>query len=166
MNVNKEEKIVKKLIAEEFLAWQIYNQYVWSAAPEVVKQISGMLTTIANDEFNDHMAKLVDFALSRGYVVPSTIDEFIKNAGETCVKLYEQKVKKFQHASYYLDLAIAAEADAINSYVIAIESEDISDDLYMLINPIMYEEYEHLADLQTTKFAIECECGPIEIDIN
>jgi hypothetical protein len=48
-----------------------------------------MLTTIANDEFNDHMAKLVDFALSRGYVVPSTIDEFIKNAGETCVKQYE-----------------------------------------------------------------------------
>jgi ferritin len=37
MNVNKEEKIVKKLIAEEFLAWQIYNQYVWSAAPDVVK---------------------------------------------------------------------------------------------------------------------------------
>lgn len=161
--VNKE---LQKLISEEFLAWQLYSQFIWAADLEDSVQFAGLFSEIARDEMDDHLNKLVSYAKQRGYDVPCTNEEYLKYAGEPCTKQFKTKIKKAEDLCYYIDEAIEAEQHAVSSYEASMNVDEIPDDLYQILLQIYYEEIEHLSDLRTLKFTAECEFGSPELVIN
>ena len=162
---NYNQRILKKLISEEYIAWNLYMQCIWVAETEISMLIQGIFTEIANDEFSDHMKKLIDFAKAYDLDVPYKMEQYEKYADENLVKLMP-KIKKSDNISYYLDLMIEAEKLAIVSYEEAIDKNGLNDDLYSLILNIYYEECGHLNDLNTVKFTAECEYGNPDLIIN
>ena len=160
---NKINRELRKLISEEFLAWQLYTQFIFAAAPEEGAGFAGLFAEIAKDELDDHLNKLVSYAKQNGYDVPCTNEEYQKYAGDEIVKQFTTKIKKNEDLCYYIDEAIAAEEAAIQSYAETLEVDELPDDLYQIILEIYYEESEHLRDLTTLKFAAECENGPAEL---
>lgn len=156
---NTVKYILKKLISEEFLAWQFYRSLLWSANFNISKKLEILFLDIANDELNDHLTKLVNYAKSYNINIPCTNEEYQKYANKKIVKQFLTKIKRNKDINFYIDEVILAEQEAILSYENAIKEEELPDDLYRLLLEIYYEEQDHLSDLNTLKYTVECEYG-------
>lgn len=148
------QKVLSKLIAEEMLANSMYRISIIACNPLESIKIADMFRETADDELMDHHQNLVKFAVMNDYDVPCQDKEYKKFASETAWKSYDN-IKKDQDAKYYIDLAIKAEEDACESYLKAMDVEDIPYELYAIIQKNYYDEKEHLENLKTLQIANE-----------
>ena len=152
---NTVKKALKKLIAEEFLAWQLYIQMIAASKLEE-SGFAPLFNDLAIDEFDDHYNKLLNFAKIYDCDVPCTNDEYQKYADKKLVKLFNFSIKKNKESIYYIDIALKSEELAIYSYEEILNIDNLDDDFFRLINPIYYEECEHYSRLNTLKIQAEC----------
>lgn len=106
---------INKLISDEWFAGQTYRQFILLVKDDDRSKIAGEMIEVANDEIDDHLRSLIEFALSYGFSVPSTYNEMKKLADKEDVKLFED-CKKDQDAKFYINKAIEAEKRAIDTY--------------------------------------------------
>lgn len=165
---NEDRQVKKqlfKLISEEFLAWQFYTQLTWAADAEVSLQFKELFDTIAVDEFNDHLTKLISYCTANSYDIPCTNEEYLKYASEDIAKQFQSAIKRHKDVLYYINIAIEAENSAIQSYQQTLNEGNLPDDLNSIVLQNYYDEQEHLQDLTTIKFAAECKYRPdIQLD--
>lgn len=88
------------------------------------------------------------------FTVPCQDKEYKKYASPECWKLYDS-MKDEQDLEYYIDLAIKSEKDAIASYEEALNDSEVPYELVAILHKNLYDEIEHLEDLNTLKTAVE-----------
>ena len=88
------------------------------------------------------------------FTIPAQEKEYKKYASAECWKLYDG-LKKSQDIKYYIEQMIEMEIDAIKSYEDAINDKDVPYELIALLQPIYYDEVEHLEDLKTLMIAVD-----------
>lgn len=155
----KIQKLLKKLISEEWLAGQMYKLFIISVKDCMYDDVLETFNITAEDELNDHMLHLVTFAKTYDFKVPSTYKEFIKFANPDDVKQFES-FKSEKNLEYYLDESIKSEQNAVNSYNEAIAEvqkydSDASYEFSLLLNQILFDEIEHLETFNFIKTQIE-----------
>ena len=106
---------IDKLVSDEWFAGQTYRQFILLVKDEDRSKIAGEMLEVADDEIDDHLKSLVEFALSYGFSVPSTYNEMKKEVSKEDLKLFED-CKKGQDAMFYIEKAIEAEKRAIETY--------------------------------------------------
>ena len=148
----KNEKILKKLISEEWIAFNFYEQMIYACVPEERDTICDIFLKNRDDEKNDHYDKLVRFALENGFDVPCKISDYEMYAEESIVKQFE-KWTKGKDAKYYIEQAIKAEEDAIKSYTEVLNDDDVFECIKRLVLDFYYDEMEHLGNLNTLLIA-------------
>lgn len=148
----KTEKALCKLISEEWIAATLYEQMVLACKSEERNVIHDLFLQTADDERNDHYAKLVRFAIEKDVEIPCSLKDYAKYAAKSVVKQFDNW-KKNKDAGYYIDEGIVSEQDAILSYTEILNDEDVCDCLKGLILEFYYDELEHLSNLNTLKLA-------------
>ena len=149
----KVQDALNKLISDEWVAGNVYKQFVVLVKDCCKHQIAEIMLDTADDELNDHYASLVAFAKQNGYDVPSTYSEMKKYADKADVKLFES-CKKDQDALFYLNEGIKSEERAIETYEKYVDNEDLKcePNLEVIIKNNYYDEQQHLEDFN---FAVE-----------
>ena len=147
----KDRKFVGKLISEEWMATELYRSLVISCADGARDTIAKMFQANADEEYLDHFAKLVNFAISRGFDIPCRFDDYAKNADERAVKL--MRFKKGGDAEYCIGVAMESEELAIESYAEVLNDKDVSPDMRALVLEMYYDEVDHLNNLKTLLLA-------------
>ena len=144
----KIQKILNKLISEEWLAGNMYSFYMQTVDSEERSLVFDMFGTLSDDEIDDHYKSLVDWALLYGYDVPCTIRDIERYASKNAVRLFNSFTKN-KDAMYYVKKSIEAEKDAIMSYQEALQSEELVQfgDLKAIILRNYTDELEHLENL-------------------
>lgn len=155
----KIQKLLKKLISEEWLAGQMYKLFIIVMQDQIDENILETFNITANDELNDHMAKLIIFAQTHGFNVPATYKEFIKFANQDDVKQFES-FKNGKNIEYYLDESIKSEENAVKSYTDAINEiekydSNASYEFSLILNQILFDEIEHLQTFTFIKTQLE-----------
>jgi len=147
----KIQKIINKLMAEEFVAYMLYMGAI--SATDQSSVFFKLFTELAKDELDDHYQKLKEFAKINEFCIPFKFRDCFKHA-EASVKQLEN-LKCGQDASYYINEAIKAEQDAIKSYEEAFQCECIPYELSVILTQNYYDECQHLEDLSILKYAFE-----------
>jgi ferritin-like protein len=160
----KLQDAVKKLISEEWYAYQLYMFSAMTAKKDQVKFIDDLFKETANDELGDHMKELIEWCRTYDYEIPCGEAEFKKYADKTLSKQLAD-LKKNKDAGYYLDEAIKSEEAAVKSYKAVLEYPDTYHytDLQALLWHIYYDEVEHLEKLHTAKIAYEADADLVMI---
>lgn len=158
----KLQDLLNKLISEEMLANLAYRTAVMKCKLIDAVKLNKLFQTIADDELADHYKNLVTFAAMNDFTVPVQEKEYKKYASKECWKIYDN-LKKEQDISYYIKEMVELEKDAIASYDAALKT-DIPYELVALIQPILYDEIEHLDDLKTLSIAIDASADLSWID--
>lgn len=158
------QKALNKLISEEWIASNMYQQMIFGCIPEERGVIYELFTSIANDEMHDHMKSLVDWCMQHAYDIPCKTAEFKRYASAADVKLLDT-FKTKQNAAYYIEKAIESEKSAIESYKAVIDSGNIAQftDLQSIIWNNYYDEQEHLEKLNSALIAYEANADMIMI---
>ena len=144
------EKALKKLISEEIIAVDFYVGCLGSVMCEERKFIEEKFTEIMLDERDDHLQKLVKFARESycdEFEVPFKYKDIEKYASNKCVSTFN-KLKRGEHAAYYIEKAIEIEKDAIASYEEVLEDEWVSAEANAILLNIYYDEVQHLQELE------------------
>ena len=147
----KVQKIIGKLISEEWIATELYRSLVISCSSDSRETIARMFHSNADEEYLDHFAKLVNFAISNDIEIPCRFDEYAKMADERAVKL--MKFKRGGDADYCIGIAIEWENLAIESYAGVLNDEDVPQVVKQLVIEMYYDEVEHLNNLKTLLLA-------------
>lgn len=149
-------KTLKKLISEEYYAYQLYMLSRMAVKSEWHAAIDDLFSEIAEDELGDHMKQLIAWCREYGVDIPCSESEFRKAAGEKASKQVSA-LKKNKDAAYYIAEAIKTEELAADSYKEAIETDGVSQltDLQSLLWHIYYDEAEHLGKLRTARIAVD-----------
>ena len=150
----KVQKILDKLISEEAIAYDFYVGCVVAACPCKSKEFSEMFFEIAIDERDDHMKKLIDWAIANDYSVPFKYKDIEKHAGKKSVKQLNE-LKEGLEAKEYVIEAIKSEQFAIESYEEALKEKNIPYDLHCILLQNLYDEREHLEELTTKSYAFD-----------
>ena len=152
----KIQKMLNKLISEEWFAGNAYRQFVIAVKPEDRDSIKYLMLDIADDELNDHFQSLVDWALDNGYVSPSGYDNMKKYADKKDVQMFE-KCQSRKDGLFYIDKGIESEERAIESYEEFVDADFLRmvPNLCMIVQNNYYDEQEHLRKLQFAKTSIE-----------
>lgn len=150
------QKMLDKLISDEWFAGNIYKQFVMLVAPEDRNAIAEPMLDVANDELDDHYRSLVEFALQNGYSVPTTYSEMKKCADKDDVKLFEN-CKKGQDALFYINNGIEAEKRAIETYekYVDVDWLNLIPELQLIVKNNFYDEVEHLKTFEFMNTSIE-----------
>lgn len=109
------QNAILKLASDEWFAGNIYKQFVLLVKAEDRNKIADQMIDIAQDELDDHLKSIVEFALANSFEVPSTYNEMKKHADKDDIKLFES-CKKGQDALFYVEKGIEAEKRAIATY--------------------------------------------------
>ena len=151
--INKQtKKAVCKLISEEWIAANLYEQMILGCSSDDRHIIQDLFIKTSSDEKNDHYAKLINYAAENDIDIPCKMSDYTKYAAESVVKQYENW-KKGRDASYYIEQALISEVDAINSYTEIINDDNICESLKRLILEIYYDEVEHHSLFSTLNIA-------------
>lgn len=152
----KLQDAVRKLISEEYFAYQLYLFSKMAVKKEDRGVLFDLFTTIATDELDDHMKMLIDWCVEYNVDVPCSEVDFKKYADKKVSRQVLQ-LKKNKDAGYYLDEARKSEELAIASYKEVLNGEDVCQftDLQSILWKIYYEEAEHLRDIDTTRIAYD-----------
>lgn len=134
----KIQKVIGKLVSEEWIAAELYRSLVISCTDEARMRIAKMFNTNADEEYIDHFTKLVNFAISSGIEIPCRFEEYVKKADERAVKLL--KFKKDGDAEYCIGVAIESENLAIESYAEILNDEDVPQEVKTLAFEMYYDE--------------------------
>ena len=147
------QKMLNKLISDEWFAGHIYKQFILLVKADGRNAISEPMHDVATDEIDDHFKNLVEFALLNGYSVPVTYSEMKKFADKDDVKLFEN-CKKDEDAIWYVQKGIESEKRAIDAYDEYVDENWLNDfpELQIIIRNNFYDEIEHL---NTFKFMLE-----------
>jgi ferritin-like protein len=148
----KNEKILKKLISEEWIASNFYEQMIYACVPEERDVICDIFLKNRDDEKNDHYAKLIDFCIENGFDVPCKMSDYEMYADENIVKQFD-KWSKGKNAGYYIEQAIKSEEDAVKSYLEVLNDESVFDCIKRLVLEFYYDELEHLGNLNSLLIA-------------
>lgn len=157
MNKNdiKIEKMIKKLISEEYFAGQLYFLFTLALRRNSKEDIDfkNVLLETSTDEIDDHMKNLIIAARTYGFDVPVSCPEFKIFAGKADVKAFEH-IEKDCDLIYYVDQALESEKRAIASYAEALELEGIENypNLRVVILNNYYDEVEHLETFSFSKY--------------
>ena len=153
LDINKKTKTALcKLISEEWIAANLYEQMILGCNPDERHIISDLFVKTSLEEKNDHYTKLINFAAEHDIDIPCKIDDYEKYAAESVFKQF-MTWKKDKDASYYIEQALLSEIDAINSYTEIINDEDVCEDLKRLILEMYYDEIEHHSLFSTLNIA-------------
>lgn len=148
---------IDKLVSDEWFAGQMYKQFVLLVKEEDRSKIAGEMLEIADDELDDHLRSIIEFALSYGFSVPSTYSEMKKLADKEDVKTFES-CKKGQDALFYIQKGIEAEKRAIETYQKYVDDYEFShffQDFKLIVQNNYYDEIDHLNKLEFMKSSIE-----------
>lgn len=148
---------IDKLVSDEWFAGQTYRQFVLLVKDEDRSKIAGEMLEVADDEIDDHLRSLVEFAISYGFSVPSTYNEMKKEVSKEDLKLFED-CKKSQDAMFYIDKAIEAEKRAIETYQKYVDDYDFAhsfQDFKLIVQNNYYDEVDHLEKFQFMKDTLE-----------
>ena len=139
------QKMLNKLISDEWFAGNIYKQFAILVKPEQRNAIFDTMVDVADDELNDHYKSLVEFALQNGYSVPTTYSEMKKFADKEDIKLFEN-CRKGEDAIWYVGKGIEAENRAIKTYEEYVDQDWLNKypELQMIVKNNYYDEVEHL----------------------
>jgi len=147
----KVQKVIGKLISEEWIATELYRSLVISCSEDARMTIAKMFHANADEEYLDHFTKLVNFAISGGLEIPCRFEEYAKKADERAVKL--MKFKKGGDAEYCIGVAIESEELAVESYAEVLNDEEIPQEVKARVFEMYYDEIEHLNNLKTLLLA-------------
>ena len=151
------QKAVLKLASDEWFAGNIYKQFILLVKNEDRSKIADQMIDIAQDELDDHLKGIVEFALANGFEVPSTYNEMKKYADKADVKLFEG-CKKSQDALFYVEKSIESEKRAIETYQKFVDDYDFAHDFQdfkMVVQNNYYDEISHLETLSFMKSQFE-----------
>lgn len=151
------QNAIDRLVSEEWFAGQMYKQFILLVDNEERSQILNQMLDISNDEIDDHLHSLVDFALSNGFSVPTTYNEMKNHASREDVKLFES-CEKGKPALFYVQKAVESENRAIELYQMYIDDYDFAhdyQDLKTIVLSNYYDEIDHLKSLQFIQSSIE-----------
>jgi ferritin-like protein len=154
-NEKKLQKVIGKLISEEWIATELYRSLVIACTDEARETIAKMFNDNANDEYLDHFTKLANFAIANGIEIPCRFEEYAKRADERAVKL--MKFKRGGDAQYCIGVAVESEELAIESYAEVLNDENVPQVFKALILEMYYDEVEHMNNLKTLLLA--CNVG-------
>ena len=148
--------MLDKLIAEEVIAHDLYIGCIMSISKDDCCQISRMFNDLAIDEMDDHCKKLADWAYANDYEVIFKYKDYLKSADEKLVSIFNN-LKRNQLVEYYFKKAIESEELAIKSYekFTSKEKGDMPYDLYSILIQNLFDEQEHLQDLQNLYYALQ-----------
>ena len=148
---------INKLISDEWFAGQTYRQFILLVKDDDRSKIAGEMIEVANDEIDDHLRSLIEFALSYGFSVPSTYNEMKKLADKEDVKLFED-CKKDQDAKFYINKAIEAEKRAIDTYQKYADDYEFAHDFQdfkLIVQNNYYDEIDHLEKFEFMDESLE-----------
>lgn len=148
---------INKLISDEWFAGQTYRQFILLVKDDDRSKIAGEMIEVANDEIDDHLRSLIEFALSYGFSVPSTYNEMKKLADKEDVKLFED-CKKDQDAKFYINKAIEAEKRAIDTYQKYVDDYEFAHDFQdfkLIVQNNYYDEIDHLEKFEFMNESLE-----------
>lgn len=164
-----EQYHLNKLISEEILAFEIYKiiQTNLIGTDRRVKAIRKSLEEIANDEYEDHALKMIDYAVKNNLPFPFDNTDYLKYAGNTVKEVF----KSIPHTSDPLiltSLITTLEQDAIESYnasIMAAENDpDFSEKLYSIIVHNLKDEVEHFDTMQVALASLLQDIMPLSTD--
>lgn len=152
----KLQKTLKKLISEEWIAYQLYLYSRLAVKRDELTAIDELFKEIGNDELNDHMKNLIEWCIKYEINVPCNVKEFEKYADPRVVKQLNT-LKKHKGARYYIDEGIKSEQYALESYRNALELDEVSQypELQSELWHIFYDEAEHQQMLYTAQYAVD-----------
>ena len=148
---------IDKLVSDEWFAGQTYKQFILLVKDEDRSKIAGEMLEVADDEIDDHLRSLVEFALSYGFSVPSTYNEMKKEVSKEDLKLFED-CKKGQDAMFYIEKAIEAEKRAIETYQKYVDDYEFAHDFQdfkLIVQNNYYDEVDHLEKFEFMKDTLE-----------
>jgi ferritin-like protein/outer membrane lipoprotein SlyB len=146
--LEKLSKILIKLAADEYIAYNQYYLGALSAKGKHLNYLEKVFDTNGKDELDDHFNKLVDWMQSVGISPEFDYLEIDKKAGTKFVG-----IKDGTDTRSLVDLEITAEKEAIESYENALKDELVKSypDLVTLLGEILIDERTHLRDLEDLK---------------
>lgn len=140
----KMHETVKRLIADEFIAWQQY--YLMNTATGSVSNnpLKDLFLEIAEDELEDHYLKLVRWCQMNGLDVPVTLSSIKESANDGFFK-----VEYADSLFNYIRIAVKSEDGAIKAYdeAIKLAHQLQYPDLEGILKSIYDDEVEHLEKL-------------------
>ena len=151
------QEAINKLAADEWFAGQIYKQFILLVKHEDRSKIAGEMLEVADDELDDHLRSIIEFALSYGFSVPSNYNEMKKLADKEDVKLFEN-CKKNENALFYIEKGIEAEERAIQTYQKYFDDYEFAhffQDFKLIVQNNYYDEIDHLKKFQFMKNSLE-----------
>lgn len=156
----KIQKIINRLVSEEWLACNMYRFYEKALRCDDCEELKQLFATIAEDEYDDHYDSIVGWAEQYGYDVPCSMKDFQKYSGPKQYQLF-MGVQKKDDPEYYIEKALQAEGEAVLSYKEALEDQSIQEfgDLYAILYRNYYDELEHLEKLGLMKFVDQITVG-------
>ena len=150
------QKMLDKLISDEWFAGNVYKQFVLLIDPQQATTIEELMLETAQDEIDDHLANLANFAARNGYSIPATYGEMKKFADKEDVKLFE-KCAKGKDALFYIEEALKSEQRAIEVYDKYVDEDQLNavPELQMIIKNNFYDEIDHFKNFKFAKESIE-----------
>lgn len=151
----KTQYLLNKIISEEVLAFESYrcvmlmltgmikNNY---SDKKFLKSVHKTVDDLAEDEYEDHAIKLIDYAQAHEYTFPTCNLQYRKYAGQTCSTMSEQ-LKFGEDIDYYLNYVYILEQDAIASYQNAIREAveaGCDEEFIDILSHNLEDEQEHL----------------------
>jgi len=123
---------LNKLISEEIIA---HDQYIGSIVATCKCQsdeFAEMFVDIANDEYDDHFKKLVEYAIANDYDVPYKYKDYEKYADPKVFKLLNS-LKSGEKTKYYIAQAVEAEKFAVEGYLTIAQDQDLPYDFTSIL---------------------------------
>lgn len=150
----KIQKALNKLISEEIIAHDQYIGSIVATCKCQADQFAQMFVKIADDEYDDHFKKLVEYAIANDYDVPYKYKDYEKYADPKVFKLLNN-LKSGEKTQYYIDKAVEAEKLAVDSYSVIASDAELSYDFTSILWQIYYDEVEHLEKFQILSDALK-----------
>lgn len=159
---NKLHSAIRKSIAEEYGASQLYTLWLLASENTAKPTLADMFTKFSDEKFKRNMLELVEWCNSVECDVPCTEPEMKRTQSDTMKKFFNH-MKKGKDAGYYIDQAISMQNYQVLQYRKILEIDEVSQftDLQSLLWNIYYDEEQRLRDLHTAKIAFEANANMI-----
>ena len=142
----KIQKALNKLISEEIIASEQYIGSIVATCTCQSSEFAQMFEDIADDEYDDHYKKLVEYAIANDYDVPFKWKDYEKHADPKAFRLLSS-LKTGEKTKYYIEKAVESEKLAVESYMQIAQDPDLPYEFTSICWQIYYDEVEHLSKL-------------------
>lgn len=146
LKVSSIDDVLNTLVADEFFASLSYKNAAIVAQGSSLNECLELFDKTAEDEYEDHLVKLVNFAQSIGIGIQMNLIEMSKNCTTPAIT-----VGTAENTEILIKKLIDAELKAIEAYKLAMKNERIREEYPELINifaDILCDEREHKKELE------------------